>query len=238
MTESQNSSKSSDRGLRADKRNHVKAAKFDLEEFVEKTNERLKNLEEENAFLKKQVAEMKCRTLSNRNDQEYDRKNLRTNNIMISGLDEVKDNSTPEEAKIIVQRFIKTKLKVSDKLMFKCDVIIPKGKQSKPSKNRPIIKCRFQNANDSNKIRAKRKEVINSTVWINEDLTPYQSQVVKKLLEKRKEFTHMHEGSKAHIYANRYLITRTSNGRERIFESDGTDITEVNSIPGLKPKST
>ncbi|CAG7725920.1 unnamed protein product [Allacma fusca] len=173
MAESRNSSKSSARGLRADKRNHVKAAKFNLEEFLEKINVRLQALEEENVLLKKQ-AEMKCGALSDKNDKEYDRQNMRTNNIMLSGLNEVNDKSTPEETKKIVERFIKSKLKISEKLSFKCDIIIPKGKQTNTSKTTPIVKCRFQNVNDSNKIRATRKEVINSLIWINEDLTPWK----------------------------------------------------------------
>ncbi|CAG7724741.1 unnamed protein product, partial [Allacma fusca] len=64
-------------------------------------NHQTEILEEENARLKKQVAEMKRETMGDKNDKEYDRKNMRTNNNMISGLDEVNDKSTPEEAKKI-----------------------------------------------------------------------------------------------------------------------------------------
>ncbi|CAG7680332.1 unnamed protein product, partial [Allacma fusca] len=60
MPASQDSSQTSGRSQRVDKRNQAKSANFDMDEFVAKTNERLKALEDENISLRKQIQELKA----------------------------------------------------------------------------------------------------------------------------------------------------------------------------------
>ncbi|CAG7825584.1 unnamed protein product, partial [Allacma fusca] len=71
MPGSQNSSQTSDRGQRAVKRNQAKSTKFDLDEFISKTNDRLKTLEDENASLKKQIEELKALHIAASNNKAY-----------------------------------------------------------------------------------------------------------------------------------------------------------------------
>ncbi|CAG7827602.1 unnamed protein product [Allacma fusca] len=199
MAASQDSSQTSGRSQRVDKRNQAKSANFDMDEFVTKTNEKLKALEDENISLKKQIQELKAQNISETNER-------------------------------------RDKLKVTEKLQFNCELIIPKKNGNAPRGN-AIVKCKFRNLSDSNMIRAKRKEVINTNMWINDDLTMYQMQVVKKLVEKKKELPAGGRNTVT-IYANRYLIVKTSKGKEPFFESDGFGVIPLKTIPGWKPRTT
>ncbi|CAG7672307.1 unnamed protein product [Allacma fusca] len=128
MPGSQNSSQTSDRGQRADKRNQAKSTKFDLDEFVSKTNDRLKTLEDENASLKKQIEELKALHIAASNNKAYDQQSVRRNNILITGLKEIGENTTSEDAKTVVTDFLRDKLKLTESMQFNCELIIPKKK--------------------------------------------------------------------------------------------------------------
>ncbi|CAG7724355.1 unnamed protein product [Allacma fusca] len=236
MPASQDSSQTSGRSQPVDKRNQAKSANFDMDEFVTKTNERLKALEDENISLKKQIQDLKAQNISETNERRYAEQPARRSNLMISGLSNINESTTSEDAKKAVNDFLRDKLKVTEKLQFNCELIIPKKKGNAPRGN-AIVKCKFRNLSDSNKIRAKRKEVINTNMWINDDLTVYQMQVVKKLVEKKKELTAGGRNT-ATIYANRYLIVKTSKGKESFFESDGFEVIPLKTIPGWKPRPT
>ncbi|CAG7785216.1 unnamed protein product [Allacma fusca] len=235
---SQNSSQcfsqSPESELRAEKRDQTKKA-FDIQDFVKKTNDRLQALENENKELRKEIEDLKAKNVSTNNCKAFDDQPSRRNNIIISGLKEINEKTTPGEAKGAVSKFLKEKLNLPEHIPFYCDLIIPRKNTNYASQSNPIVKCKFKEVFDSNKIRSKRNEVKGTSIWINDDLTPYQIKVVKKLVEKKKEVMKTPNNT-ARIYANRYLIVKTDKGKEEFFESDGCVVIPVDSIPGWKPR--
>ena len=158
-----------------------------VEELLSTMTSRIENLEAGHKNLEEAHKNHEDIIQELRKENEFFKKKLRENNIMIFGYQE-DDNETPQSLRAAVESRIKTDMRIPDVTM---DTIFRKGKRNPGGKPRPVVLKLVKQWDKERILRAKQHW---PGVTIREDLTPEElakrrliNDLVKKIKDQGRE---------------------------------------------------
>ncbi|CAG7721537.1 unnamed protein product [Allacma fusca] len=198
------------------------------------------NLEKQVQSQQEEIKQLKTELFRTNNDVKFSSNSDRQLNLIVKGLP-IPSRNSQNSAKLIVKSELLQKICNSEEeeqeflKWFAVETFQTKASHPNGS-GKCIYKLKFQNRQNAQQVRSRCSKLQRSNISVNEDLSGPQRAVVNSLLKKRRELM-KDENTKSHLYANRYLIVKRPNGDE-YFESNGTNIIPISSIPNYKSKSS
>ncbi|CAG7723278.1 unnamed protein product [Allacma fusca] len=162
----------------------------------------------------------------------------RNGNLIVRGLSAPSRNSQNSANSVIKTELVAKLCDSADEEQeilkwFDAEPIAFSNKSPQPSKC--LYKLKFKNRGKIYEFKKRCSRLKGSQISVNDDLSKQQQEILSLLLKKKKELKE--KMTRSSIYANRYLIVRTSSGEE-YYESNGQQLMKIPLIPGLKPTNS